>query len=352
MSAPGASGGARDDGRRVPYRRWRRWVRSLRRRAALVRVAEGGGDPNDRVYLAYGVVLLGLVYGPILWSAVAQAGTALGASVPHAAGDGLLAAGALLALGLLSVAALVVARAGGPLWVSPVEATFALSGQFAPRDVLWRRGVALVVGAAAVGAFGVTALARGAGTDPVEILLWGLCGATLAQLPIAVGVAAQVPRWRSAAWTVTGLLLSLGAVAAATLTASEGLEVGPGTGPMVALLVGTAAVAGGCLALVLRVLPDRVDVDAAAAGHRRALAAGRGLAGGDSAAVADVLGPGRSPAAAPPSRRGCCAGPRSWRATCWACAAGPVPSGARWRPASPGRASCCGGRAAPRWAGR
>ena len=65
-----------DDGARVPYRRWRRWVASLRRRALVLRAAESGGDPHDRVYLGYGVVLLALVYGPILWSALAQAAAA------------------------------------------------------------------------------------------------------------------------------------------------------------------------------------------------------------------------------------------------------------------------------------
>lgn len=222
-------GAGTDDGARVPYRRWRRWVRSLRRRAVLARAAESGADPHDRVYLVYGVVLLGLVYGPMGWSAVAGAGTLL-AGLPasrHAA--------ALLVVAVLGTAAacaggLVAARAGGPVWVSPPEATFVLAGQFRAREVLWRRAVALAAGVAVVGAFVVTAVAHGAGAPPGQVAAWGAGAALLAQVPLAVGVAAQTAR-------------------------------------------------------------GRFDVDAAAAGFRRTATAGVGLLGGDSGAVADVFGP-------------------------------------------------------------
>ncbi|WP_460624724.1 hypothetical protein, partial [Isoptericola nanjingensis] len=150
-----------DDGARVPYPRWRRWVASLRRRTLVVRAAESGGDPHDRVYLGYGVVLLALVYGPILWSALVQAAAAVPA--PDAA-DGraaLLVAGSALALGVAGLAGLAASRAGGPLWTSRAETTFALSGQFRPRDVLRRRALLLTFGAAAVGAFAEAAAAAG-----------------------------------------------------------------------------------------------------------------------------------------------------------------------------------------------
>ncbi|WP_344245444.1 hypothetical protein [Isoptericola hypogeus] len=314
----GGAEGAVDDGTRVPYRRWRRWVRSLRRNTLRSRAAESGHDPHDRVYLAYGVVLLGLVYGPIAWSALAQAASALRTTEVVAAGvaDGpavaRLVAGGLLALGVAGAGALAAARAGGPLWASRAEVTFALSGQFPPRAVLRRRAAALVAGAAIVGAFGATALAWGAGDDAATVLAWGACGACLAQVPLAVGAAAQTPRWRRAAWTVVGLLLGLGGLAAlgAALTPAAAPAIGvaclgpdgdpaacavdAGLAPGLAtggLLVGAGLVGLACVLLVLVSLPDEVDVDAAAAGHRRTVAAVQGLAGGESGAVADVLGP-------------------------------------------------------------
>lgn len=222
-------GAGTDDGTRVPYRRWRRWVRSLRRRAVLARAAESGADPHDRVYLIYGVVLLGLVYGPVLWSAVAVAGTLL-AGLPVSRHGAALAAVAVLGTAAACAGAAVASRAGGPLWVSPPEATFVLAGQFRAREVLWRRAVALAAGIAAVGAFVVTAVAHGAGAPPGLVGVGGVGAALLAQVPLAVGVAAQTAR-------------------------------------------------------------GRFDVDAAAAGFRRTATAGVGLLGGDSGAVAGVLGP-------------------------------------------------------------
>jgi len=284
-----------DDGSRVPYRRWRRWVASLRRRAVVVRAAERGGDPHDRVYLAYGVVLLALVYGPILWSALAQAA----AAVPWPTGAaGVLSAvaGGALALAVLCAAGIAAARAGGPLWTSPAEATFALGGQFAPHDVLRRRAAWLVAGAAAVGAFLGSAVAQGAvgggttGGVASATALAGAAAALLAQVPLAVGAAAQVPGRTRAATVVTVVLLVLGAGGAVAAGAMADLPEVPGAaataGAVLAALVGLAGAA-----LVLRVLPDGVDVDRAAAGQARTVTAARGLVGGESGAVGDVLGP-------------------------------------------------------------
>ncbi|MFB7797200.1 hypothetical protein [Isoptericola sp. NPDC056134] len=291
-----------DDGARVPYPRWRRWVASLRRRTLVVRAAESGGDPHDRVYLGYGVVLLALVYGPILWSALVQAAAAVPA--PDAA-DGraaLLVAGSALALGVAGLAGLAASRAGGPLWTSRAETTFALSGQFRPRDVLRRRALLLTLGAAAVGAFAATAGAAGlAGgpeaAEPGALLGAGVGAALLAQVPLAVGAAAQAPGRRRAAVGVTVLLLVLGlvaAVGAATPLALPALAPAPSPATRAGVLVGGALVVAVGLAsawLVVRVLPDELDVDAAAAGQSRTVTAGRGLVGGDSGAAADVLGP-------------------------------------------------------------
>ncbi|MEU2199646.1 hypothetical protein [Isoptericola sp. NPDC019482] len=291
-----------DDGARVPYPRWRRWAASLRRRTLVVRAAESGGDPHDRVYLGYGVVLLALVYGPILWSALAQAAAAV--PVPDEA-DGraaLLVAGSALALGLAGLAGLAASRAGGPLWTSPAEATFALSGQFRPRDVLRRRALLLTLGAAAVGAFAATAgaagLAGGPGfAEPGVLLGAGVGAALLAQIPLAVGAAAQAPGRRRAAVGVTLLLLVLGLVAAlgaATLLAPPALAPAPSPATRAGVLVGGALVVAVGLAsawLVVRVLPDELDVDRAAAAQSRAVTAARGLVGGESGAVGDVLGP-------------------------------------------------------------
>ncbi|MEL7975899.1 hypothetical protein AAG589_08525 [Isoptericola sp. F-RaC21] len=301
--APGLAAGHVDDGSRVPYPRWRRWVASQRRRTLVARAAESGGDPHDRVYLGYGVVLLALVYGPILWSALAQAV----AAVPSLGVDGgtggratVLVAGTALALGVAALAGLAAARAGGPLWTSPAEAAFALSGQFRPRDVLRRRALLLAAGAAALGAFAATAAAAGlaggpAAAEPGALLVAGAGAALLAQVPLAVGAGAQAPGRRRAAVGVTVLLLAVGVVAALAARAPAALEA-PGPAP-----TGTgAALAGAALAavvglasawLVVRVLPDELDVDRAAAGQARTVTAGRGLVGGDSGAVSDVLGP-------------------------------------------------------------
>ncbi|MFI2104064.1 hypothetical protein ACH436_12265 [Isoptericola sp. NPDC019693] len=290
-----------DDGARVPYRRWRRWVASLRRRALVVRAAESGGDPHDRVYLGYGVVLLALVYGPVLWSALAQATAAVplpGAAQGRASA---VVAGVLLVLGVVCCAAVVAARAGVPLWTGPAEVTFALSGQFRRRDVLRRRALLLVLGAGVVGAFVATAAAAGlaggpAVSDPSSLVAAGAAAALLAQVPLAVGAAAQAPGRGRAAVAVTGVLLALGAAAAVGATrpgAGDGLDPGWSSWTGAVVAVGGVVVLAGLASawLVARVLPDEVDVDAAAAGQARTVTAGRGLVGGDSGATADVLGP-------------------------------------------------------------
>ncbi|MCK9792209.1 hypothetical protein M1843_00425 [Isoptericola sp. 4D.3] len=295
-----------DDGARVPYRRWRRWVASLRRRALVVRAAESGGDPHDRVYLGYGVVLLALVYGPILWSALAQAVATLPLPDDPAARGATLAAAAAAALGLACLAGFPAARAGGPLWTSPAEATFTLSGQFRPRDVLRRRAVLLVAGAGGVGAFVATAAAQGLSAAPAGATAEALAAAAVvaaaaAQVPLAVAVAAQAPRRRRAAGGVTAVLLALGLlglVGTATGLGARAVALGCPPGPwcgsaaagpvpvLLAVLVGLT-----CAWLVVRVLPGELDVDRAAAAQARTVTAGRGLVGGESGAVADVLGP-------------------------------------------------------------
>ncbi|MGF0116136.1 hypothetical protein ACQFYA_07360 [Promicromonospora sp. Marseille-Q5078] len=310
MSAPA---GHVDDGRRVPYRRWRRWVGSLRRRALVVRAAESGGDPHDRVYLGYGVVLLALVYGPILWSALAQASAALPLPADPERRAAALVAGAALALGVACLAGLAAARAGGPLWTSPAESTFALSGQFRPRDVLRRRAVLLVVGAAAVGAFAATAATQGIapapeGGAPAALVTAAVGAAALAQVPLAVGVAAQTSRRRGTARGVAGLLLAVGLLELLALATDAGAQAvvfacaepvlgAPGgscvlpTPVLVATTLLVAVVGAASVRLVVRVLPDELDVARAAAGQARTVTAGRGLVGGESGALADVLGP-------------------------------------------------------------
>ncbi|MFE7408686.1 hypothetical protein, partial [Isoptericola sp. NPDC057559] len=78
------------------------------------------------------------------------------------------------------------------------------------------------------------------------------------------------------------------------------VAAGAGAGAALPQVPGAAAAAGAvlaglvglaCAALVLRVLPDGVDVDRAAAGQARTVTAARGLVGGESGAVGDVLGP-------------------------------------------------------------
>lgn len=306
----------------MPYARWRRWVGALRRRAALVRAAEEGRDRGERVYLAYGVVLLALMYGPMLWVALSRAGAPLGTGavvvagddVVAAARDGLLVVG-LLALGAASVLGVLAARAGGPLWTSPHEVAFALSGQFPARAVLRRRGVLLVTGAAALGAFAGSALAAGAlgagqaTLSAADVAAWGACAALGAQVPLAVGVAAQSPRTRVAAGVAAGALLTAGAlVVAGWLTAGRagpttglvcvggehGVAACPvGAGPGTAVPVALLAVAAACVALVLHVLPGRVDLDAAAAAQRRTTVTAQALGAGDASGMRGVLGPGR-----------------------------------------------------------
>ncbi|MFE5335477.1 DUF6297 family protein [Isoptericola sp. NPDC056573] len=304
--APQVPAGHVDDGARVPYPRWRRWVGSLRRRALVVRAAESGGDPHDRVYLGYGVVLLALVYGPVLWSALAQAAAAVPLPDAVEGRAAALLAGWALGLGVACLAGLAAARAGGPLWTSRAEATFALSGQFRPRDVLRRRAVLLALAAAAGGAFLATAAAAGlaggatAGA-PGPLLVAGAGAVLLAQVPVAVGAAAQAPGRRRAAVGVTLLLLVLGlvlglvaALGPALGTVSPVPALAPSPGAWAGAVAGVALVVAVGLAsawLVVRVLPGELDVDRAAAGQSRTVTAGRGLVGGDSGAVADVLGP-------------------------------------------------------------
>ncbi|MFC8597730.1 hypothetical protein [Isoptericola sp. NPDC057191] len=298
-----AHAGHVDDGSRVPYRRWSRWVAGLRRRALLARAAESGADPHDRVYLAYGVVLLALVYGPILWSALAQAVAAAQAGGrPAPSGvvvGGVVAATVVLVLGVAAAAGLAVARAGGPLWTTPAEATFALGGQFRPRQVLGRRSVLLVLAAAGTGAFAATAAAVGLAPGAVDaqaglpLAAWAGAGAALAQVPLAVAVAAQTTL-RRAAVAATAVLLVLGA-AGVSVAASRGGLLGGGLDPVTTPAVVTAVAVGvlglACAGWVAGVLPDRLDVDRAAAGQTRTVTAGRGLVGGESGALADVLGP-------------------------------------------------------------
>lgn len=324
MSVPGAAAERADDVALVmPYARWRRWVRALRARAALVRAAEEGRDRGDRVYLAYGVVLLGLMYGPMLWIVLAQAGAPLGAGdlvvtgadVVAGGRDGLLAVG-LASLGAASVLGVLAARAGGPLWTTPHEVAFAMSGQFPARAVLLRRGALLVAGAAGLGAFVGSALAAGAldadaaGGTAADVAAWGVVAALAAQVALAVGVAAQGTRTRAAARVVAAALLAVGALAVAGwltveragqgsgVTCVGGDDVAPAlcpvtAGPGTAVLVALLVVAAACVVLVLRVLPDRVDLDATAAAHRRTTLTTQALTAGDASGVRGVLGPER-----------------------------------------------------------
>ncbi|MCK0116909.1 hypothetical protein MWU57_07665 [Isoptericola sp. S6320L] len=335
MSAPPGTGSDDPDRPdagplRVPYTPWRRWLRRLRRRSALARAAAAGADPGDRVYLTYGVVLLVLVYGPMLWVALAQTGLPLGRPGEDAvlagrwsssAFDGLVVVG-LCVGGLLSLLAVSVARAGGPLWTSPPEVTFALSGQFAPVTVLWRRLVLLAAGTGVVAAFGASALAAGAlglvggadavpadGAGPADVVGWALAAACAVQVPLTLGVAAQGPRRRTAARQAAGVLLGLGVLAPALEilapqvraavvpacldTAGSAVACPLATGPGVGVLTvaGTAALVSVWLAV--RVLPAEIDLDATAAAQRTTVATSQALVAGEAGGLADLLGPRR-----------------------------------------------------------
>ncbi|WP_402376038.1 hypothetical protein [Isoptericola rhizosphaerae] len=337
MSAPAGTGtGSADPDdagpARVLYTPWRRWLGRLRRRSALARAAASGADPGDRVYLVYGVVLLALVYGPMLWAALSVVGVPLGGAGggegavaaerwSSSSFDGLVVVG-LCVGGVLALLAVNAARAGGPLWTSPSEATFVLAGQFPPVAVLWRRVVLLAVGAAVVAAFGGSALAAGAlglaggagvvpadGVGPADVAGWALLAGFAVQVPLMLGVAAQAPRWRTAARRTAGVLLGLGVLApvlevvapqvrtavgqvcadpAATGVACS-LATVPGPG-----LLGVAGVAA-LLAvwLTVRVLPTEMDVDATAAAQRNTVATSQALIGGEAGGLTDLLGPVR-----------------------------------------------------------
>lgn len=291
---------------RMPYGRWRRWVRALRRRAAVVR-GDGGGD---RLVLAYGLVLLALVYGPMLWTVLAQAGRIVGGATDAVPAVALLMLGVACGLGELA------ARTGGPLRIPREEAVFALSGQFAPRTVLFGRALATAVGLAAAAAFAAASLASGTVQDAAAagspgassvVASWGVLAALLVQVPLAVGVAAQGARYRRAAHVLTGVLVGLGAltvvvsVAAPTVEPAVGIACLDAAGAETPCPVGgvvpsgalvlAAVVALACLAAMLWVLPDELDVDEAAARRSLAAAAQQGLAVGDASAVTGVLGP-------------------------------------------------------------
>ena len=282
----------------MPYRRWHRWVRALRVRSARVH----GQDGSDRVYLVYGVVLVALMYGPMLWTALAQGGAALGGGV-LAAGSApdVLLAGVVLMTAAAGVLGVVAARLGGPLWTDAVEVAYALSGQFPPRDVLGGRAAPLCAGAAVVAGACVAGFASGAlggAGGAAAVLAWGAFGGATAQVPLLLGVAAQAPRRRAAAWVVAGGLVVVAALGAAAALGGQG----PGTctppggggacgaGPGVIALALAAVAGSASAALVITALPAEIDVDATAAARGRTLAAGAGLAGGNLAGMVSLLG--------------------------------------------------------------
>ncbi|WP_277209067.1 hypothetical protein [Isoptericola croceus] len=327
VSPVAETGGAGQPALRVPYAPWRRWVGQVRRRSALARATDAGGDPGDRVYVVYGVALLALVYGPILWSALALTGLPLAdrdAEVTagqwsSGAFDALVVVG-LCVGGLVCLLALAVARAGGPVWTSPPEATFVLAGQFPPVAVLWRRVVLLSVGAALIAAFGASAIAAGAlgvvgGAEPVheanaaDVVGWSAVAALAVQVPLMVGVAAQCPRWLTRARQAAGVLVGLGVLALVLEVASPRVRaaVGPAcldaagtatacslaTGPGAGVLGIAGAAAGLSVWLVVRVLPGEIDLDATASAQRSTVATAQALAGGEAGGLADLLGPVR-----------------------------------------------------------
>jgi hypothetical protein len=289
----------------VPYGPWRRWVRALRARGGRRRALADGADPHERAYLVYGLVLLTAMYAPILWSALSLAAAPLGAA-DGGARDALVATGAVV-LGLSALAGVLLPRFGVPLWVTPTEAGYALSGIWDPRVVLWRRVVVLVVATGTAATVVGSALAAGAldaaGDDagPGVVLAWGACAAGAAMLPLAVAVAAQCPRWRATARGVAVVVAVLG-----VLVAWQGPGVVQGaactvsTGCSPALLGPPAETVGWAVALavvacwvLVAVLPRYLDVDgAAAAGHRVAVT-GAALQGGDATGMRGGLAPSR-----------------------------------------------------------
>ncbi|WP_402464326.1 hypothetical protein [Isoptericola aurantiacus] len=265
----------------MPYARWRRWVRALRTFRGRRRAA-GSGDPSEQTYLAYGFVLLALMYGPILWSALSQVAGPLGLVGGSAGREDAVALGGV-AVGAAGLAGVLGARWGVPLWVTAVDGTYALSGVWDPRTVLWRRVVVLIVAAGAAAALVGSALAAGGGPAG-DLLGWALCAAGTAQLPLALAVAAQGPRWRAAARgvaVVTAVLAAAVAIAPGSLPAAA-----VGIVPVLAVVL--AVVCGG---LLLVVLPNHLDVDDAVASWQRTVQAGAALAGGDAAGVGARRGP-------------------------------------------------------------
>ncbi|MEG3615616.1 hypothetical protein [Isoptericola haloaureus] len=302
MSPAWRAGGPEDDpsdgvaatGLRMPYGPWRRWVRALRSHHRRRRADD---DSGDRVYLAYGFTLLALVYGPVLWTAVAQAGVPLGTGGTTSAPAALVATGAAL-LGVASVGGVLAARLGVPVWLSATEAAYALGGVWDPRVVLWRRGVVLVLGVAGVAALLGSALAAGASDaadgpgGPRGVLVWAGCAAGLGQLPLALAVAAQCPRWRFAARTVAVVVAVAGAFVAADAGSVAGTVSGaPAEVAVPGVVVGVSvAVAVVGAWLVLGVLPLHLDVDAVASAWGRTVATGAALSGGDATGVRTVAG--------------------------------------------------------------
>ncbi|GAA4717798.1 hypothetical protein GCM10023216_02370 [Isoptericola chiayiensis] len=300
----------------MPYGPWRRWVRALRAHHRRRRA----DDDGDRTYLAYGFTLLALMYGPILWTTLAQAG------VPLGEGAGWSVRGTLVVAGTVVVAAaglggVVLARLGAPLWVTRTDAAYVLSGVWDPRAVLWRRvlvlvavaGVlaALVGSALAFGALDAAGTPAGAGT----LTAWGACAAGVAMLPLTLAVAAQCPRWRTTARVAAALIAAVG-----VLVAVQGADFPVGTavlgadvlcvdpsgcaplpvrdgvapaGPPAAVVGWAAGLAVVCGWLLLAVLPRDLDADVTAEAWSRTVATGEALGAGDATGVRAVAGPAR-----------------------------------------------------------
>ncbi|ANC30876.1 hypothetical protein [Isoptericola dokdonensis] len=312
--SPGPVPGGLDPQRLVPYGRWRRWVRALRARGAR---RQGDGGHGERLSLLYGLVLVALMYVPMGWVAIEQAGTSLGRAAGTVGGgsgtDALMVAGVAL-VAVAGLGALALPRAGLPLWVSAPDARYALVGVWRPRTVLWRRG-ALVLALAAVlgtvvGSALASALVRPASAG--ELIGWAACAAGIALAPVAIGVAAQCPRWRAVAVPVA---VSVVVVAAVVAVVGPGLTVdaapavaelcvdpagcaGPGVatssaGPPAVVVGWSVAVAAVAAWLVLGVLPAAVDPDATAAAGAIARTTGVGLAAGDASGLRPATSPAR-----------------------------------------------------------
>lgn len=254
-------GGARPDGARA-YRAWRRAV--LRHRAAA--------SAGSVAYAAYATVLVTAMYGSMLASLLHHVGAGDGAG-RTAAGLGAAAfAGAC-------VGAVALAGAGGPLWTSRREVVHVLGGQFRPTAVLRPRALAVALGAALVAAAATAAVVVGGGAALGATGRATGLAALVAQVPVVLGVAAQVPRLRPAARGLAGAL-------AGTVPTLWWLDrtVPPPASP----LAWAAALAGAavCVVLVAQVLPVHLDVDAAAVRRERSVGVGAGLAAGDALAVA------------------------------------------------------------------